>query len=115
MNRRNIFKLLAGAACAAAIELTHALPAVPKMVLNPAWLKAPFVKRITKTLKADWDTCVETFREEREDLVPLNNDHGFVEEQAYCEDELLVEVTIRYSEERDQEDLYTPIPQFIPA
>lgn len=45
MNRRSTFKLLAGAACAAAIELTGLVPALPKAakcVVNPEWLSAAY-------------------------------------------------------------------------
>lgn len=45
MNRRSIFKLLAGAACAAAIELTGVRPLVAKVeqyVVNPAYETAEY-------------------------------------------------------------------------
>ncbi len=43
-SRRNLFKTLAGAACAAAIQLTGKTPAVPslKPKINPMWLTAPY-------------------------------------------------------------------------
>jgi hypothetical protein len=50
MNRRNIFKLLAGVACAAAIELTGVKPLVAaiktKVVANPEYLTAPLEMRV---------------------------------------------------------------------
>jgi hypothetical protein len=45
MNRRSLFKLLAGAACAAAIELTGLRPLMPKAaqcVLNPEYVNAAY-------------------------------------------------------------------------
>ena len=45
MNRRSIFKLLVGAVCAAAIEITGLAPALPKAakyVVNPEWLSAAY-------------------------------------------------------------------------
>jgi hypothetical protein len=45
MNRRSIFKLLAGAACAAAMEITGLVPALPKAakyVVNPEYLTAAY-------------------------------------------------------------------------
>lgn len=45
MNRRSIFKLLVGAACAAAIEITGVVPSLPKAakyVINPEWLSAAY-------------------------------------------------------------------------
>lgn len=43
MNRRSIFKILAGAACAAAMEITGLVPSLPKAakyVVNPEYLSA---------------------------------------------------------------------------
>jgi hypothetical protein len=45
MNRRSLFKLLAGAACAAAIELTGLRPMMPKAalyVINPEYVNADY-------------------------------------------------------------------------
>ena len=45
MNRRSIFKLLAGAACAAAMEIPGLAPSLPKAaryVVNPEWLSAAY-------------------------------------------------------------------------
>lgn len=45
MNRCSIFKLLAGAACAAAMEITGLVPSLPraaKYVVNPEWLSAAY-------------------------------------------------------------------------
>jgi hypothetical protein len=45
MNRRSLFKLLAGAACAAAIELTGLRPRMPKAaqyVVNPEYVNAAY-------------------------------------------------------------------------
>lgn len=35
MNRRNLFKLLASAACSAAIEITGVIPKMPKVKMSP--------------------------------------------------------------------------------
>ena len=49
MNRRNIFKLLTGVACAAAMEITGTVPSVAQVVkrakvaiINPDYLSAAF-------------------------------------------------------------------------
>lgn len=45
MNRRNIFKLIAGAACAAVMEITGIRPVMPraaKYVFNPDYLTAAY-------------------------------------------------------------------------
>ena len=45
MNRRSIFKLLAGAACAAAIEITGLVPSLPKAAkyaVNPEYVNAAY-------------------------------------------------------------------------
>lgn len=45
MNRRSLFKLLAGAACAAAIEITGLRPLMPKAaqyVINPEYANAAY-------------------------------------------------------------------------
>ena len=50
MNRRSIFKLLAGAACAAAMEITGIIPSLPKeakWVINPEWLSAEYEDVVT--------------------------------------------------------------------
>lgn len=59
MNRRSIFKLLAGAACAAAMEITGIVPSLPKAakyVINPEYLNAAYEDLVivapTKTMTA---------------------------------------------------------------
>jgi hypothetical protein len=45
MNRRSIFKTIAGALCAAAIEVCGVEPSLPKarkVVINPEWLSAEY-------------------------------------------------------------------------
>lgn len=45
MNRRSIFKTIAGALCAAAIEVCGVEPALPKarkVVINPEWVAAEY-------------------------------------------------------------------------
>lgn len=42
MNRRDIFKLIGGALCAASIELTGVVPRMPKLKVNPAYAEAMF-------------------------------------------------------------------------
>jgi len=80
MNRRSLFKLLAGAACAAAIELTGLRPMMPKAalyVINPEYVNAAyedvylisndssFVLRLArKTLSSAGDALV---------MPPMNN------------------------------------------
>lgn len=56
MNRRSLFKLLAGAACAAAIELTGLIPKVPKV--------------------AQWEVNLEYLKAEFEDIVIFSNTGG---------------------------------------
>lgn len=50
MNRRNLFKLLAGATLAAAIEVTGLVPALKKVVksaiVNPQYVDAPYERLI---------------------------------------------------------------------
>lgn len=56
MNRRNIFKLLAGAACAAAIEITGIVPKLPRaktFVANPAYETAEYETVIFWSREAD--------------------------------------------------------------
>ena len=42
MNRRDIFKLIGGALCAASIELTGVVPRMPKVKVNPAYATAQY-------------------------------------------------------------------------
>lgn len=42
MNRRDIFKIIGGALCAASIELTGVVPRMPKLKVNPAYAEAMY-------------------------------------------------------------------------
>lgn len=42
MNRRDIFKIIGGALCAASIELTGMVPRMPKVKVNPAYATAQY-------------------------------------------------------------------------
>lgn len=113
MNRRNIFKLLAGAACAASIELTNLVPSVPKMVLNPAWEKATLASvEYDTTVISPYGTTIAKESGYARFLIPSKPTPVIYEQRSKSGCTVLTKYVFtakRYDTE------YNEIPQFIPA
>lgn len=103
MNRRSIFKLLAGAACAAAMEITGLVPSLPKAakyVVNPEWLNAAYEDVVIFSTSLDnpaWrDVAMTRFNKTNKtnrnvvpQTTPCVSDHPHIRSEAH--------VTARYN------------------